>query len=440
MKQVETGFISNSSLPQQRWLHIIPVTFAMYAIAFVDRANISLALPSMRAELHMDAAQAGQAAGVFFWTYMVFQVLGGRIASRWSAKGLITVSLILWGISAAACGWIGNWKQLWVMRLLLGSAEGGVFPATALMLSRWFPRAERARANGMWLLCQPVAIAVSSPVSGWLVDRWGWRSMLIAEGILPFILLPAWWWFIDDLPHQARWISWPERKYLESTYRSESLECDQQRKVSYLSVVRRPQVALLIFIALLLNSGSYGYLIWLPSTLDGVRDVTHLPIGILFTFPFIFACATMILNSHDSDRAGERRGHVALPLALAGVLLLVGVLTGNHSPVLAFTLVCLAGAGPYVALGPFWSIPTEDLPRNVAGVAIGLVAGLGNLGGFLGPVIVGSLNKLSGNFVYGFWFLGMALLAASALSFLLPRTARGNQEGTCRTPAPASEP
>ena len=159
-----------------------------YTIAFIDRTNISLALPSMSRDLHMDPAQAGDAAGVFFWGYLLLQIPGGYLAQRWSAKKFVSILLVLWGLAAVACGLVTTWRELWVMRLLLGVAEGGVWPAVLVMLSHWFPRAERARANAYWMLCMPVAVVVSSPLSGWILGRWDWRVLLIAEGALPFVL------------------------------------------------------------------------------------------------------------------------------------------------------------------------------------------------------------------------------------------------------------
>ena len=153
-------------MPNRRWLRIIPVAFIMYTIAFVDRTNISLALPSMSRDLHMNPEQAGNAAGVFFWGYMLLQIPGGYLAQHWSAKRFVAILLVIWGVCASATGLVRTWHEFFAMRLLLGVAEGGVWPATLVLLAHWFPRAERARANAYWMLCLPVAVVFSSPVSG----------------------------------------------------------------------------------------------------------------------------------------------------------------------------------------------------------------------------------------------------------------------------------
>ncbi len=131
----------------------------------------------------------------------MLQIPGGHLAQRWSAKRFVAILLVVWGLCSMGCGLVQTWHQFWVMRLLLGVAEGGVWPAVLVLLSHWFPRGERARANAYWMLCLPIAVIVSSPLSGWILGRWNWRVLLIAEGALPFLWLVIWWVFIDDYPH-----------------------------------------------------------------------------------------------------------------------------------------------------------------------------------------------------------------------------------------------
>jgi MFS family permease len=397
----------------------------MYTIAFVDRTNVSLALPAMSRDLHMDPTQAGDAVGVFFWGYMLLQIPGGHLAQRWSAKRFVSILLLLWGASSMGCGLVHTGRQFWLMRLVLGVAEGGVWPATLVLLSHWFPRGERARANAYWMLCLPVSLVVSSPLSGWILGRWNWRVLLISEGALPFLWLVIWWWMIDDHPPQARWISAQERDELVNVLRRESSELEPVRSVTYLRALLHPQVLAMVAIYFLLNCGNYGYLFWLPSALESAKKMSHLLVGILFSVPFVVTAIGMVLFSRHSDRKRERKGHVACALAWGGLLLLASVLSSRPAPVLSFLLISLVGAGSYGALGPFWAIPTETLPRSVAGSAMGLVNALGNLGGYFGPLVVGYLNQRTGNFLYAFGLLSVGFLAGAGLSFLLRRPAAG---------------
>jgi nitrate/nitrite transporter NarK len=162
-------------------------------------------------------------------------------------------------------------------------------------------------------------------------------------------------------------------------------------------------------------SSEVGFLIWLPSVIQKAKGLSSTGIGSLATFPFIVAIVAMLANSWHSDRTGERRAHVAVPFALGGIFLLAGVLTSHNSTVLAFVFVCLSTIGTYGPLGPFWAIPTETLPRNIAATTMGVITAVGSLGGFFGPVVIGYLNKREGNFQDGFGLIGVVLLIISAL-------------------------
>src|SRR5258708_40356436 len=193
-----------SNMAQQRWLRVIPVALIMYTIAYVDRTNVSLALEpaisSMMKDLVMDNRMKGEAAGIFFFGYLLLQIPGGFLASRWSPRKIISLCLIGWGICAVGCGLSRTFAQFGWMRFMLGVAEGGVFPATLVLLANWFPRTERARANAYWQLCQPLAVAGSAPLTGWLLGAYGWQRMIVLEGALPFLLVPLWWYFTPETP------------------------------------------------------------------------------------------------------------------------------------------------------------------------------------------------------------------------------------------------
>ncbi len=397
----------------------------MYTIAFVDRTNISLALPQISRELHMDAQQAGSAAGVFFWGYLVLQIPGGYLASRWSAKRFVAILLALWGACAVLTGLVHRGREFWTMRLMLGIAEGGVWPATLVLLAHWFPRTERARANAYWMLCLPVAVVISSPLSGWILGHWDWRVLLIFEGLWPILWLGVWAFFINDHPRQASWISPEERTYLETTLEREASETEPAAPEPYLRTLLRPHVLVMVVVYFLLNTGNYGYLFWLPTALESHKKLSEFSVGLLFTLPFALTALGMEILSRHSDRERERSRHVAAGLAWAGILLLGGVALSTRAPLLSFALVALVGAGSYGAMGPFWAIPTETLPRRAAGTAMGLVNALGNLGGYFGPLLVGYFKQRTGNFIYAFALLGAGMLLGGILArFFMPAARR----------------
>jgi MFS family permease len=413
-------------MPQQRWLRIIPVALIMYTISYVDRTNVALALDpkisTMMRDLAMDDKMKGEAAGIFFLGYILLQIPGGHLAARWSAKKVISVFLVFWGLCAVGCGLATSFRQFEIMRFMLGVAESGVFPATLVLLASWFPRSERARANAYWNLCQPLAVAGSAPITGWLLGAWGWNVMLMLEGALPFIWLPIWLYFISDHPRQAKWISTEERDHLEQVLEREAADLESPKQAS-LGRALLPAILVMMPVYFLQNCAAYGCNTFLT---DGLRGSGHnfsgLQTGVLFAIPYAITAVVMILNSRHSDRTHERRGHVGVVYAMSGVSLILSVLLHPYSFWGSYAFLCLAIPGPFAGLAPFWAIPAETMPRRVLGAAMGLVNAVGNVGGFVGPFVFGALKKQTHGITIPFSVLGAALLVAAALCWWLPKS------------------
>jgi MFS family permease len=416
-------------MKQDRWLRIIPVALIMYTISYVDRTNISLALDpklsTMMHDLFMDDRMKGEAAGIFFFGYVLLQIPGGYWATRWGSRKIISIFLVAWGICAIGCGMTRSFRQFEAMRFLLGVAESGVFPATLVLLANWFPRAERARANALWNLCQPLAVAGSAPVTAWLLGAYGWKQMLILEGMLPFIWLPIWWFCIRDHPAEAKWISPEERSFLEKTLQQEAAALAPPSGVSAWSWLRQPSVPVMVVIYFLHNCAAYGCMTFFTADLKA-KSFTPVQYGILFAFPYAVTALIMVLNSWHSDKTQERRGHVAIVYLVSGLSLILSVsFRGDFW--LSYGLLCLAIPGPFAAMAPFWAIPGETLPRPVMALVFGLVNAFGNLGGFAGPYIVGGLAKQYDSTAIPFNLLGGGMIVCAMLAFLLPKAVPTNQ-------------
>jgi len=413
-------------MTQQRWLRIIPIALLMYTISYIDRTNVSLALDpkisNLMKDLFMDDRMKGEAAGIFFFGYLLLQIPGGYLASYWSARKIISLCLIGWGICAIGCGLAHTFRQFEWMRFLLGVAESGVFPATLVLLANWFPRAERARANAYWQLCQPLAVAGSAPITGWLLGKYGWQQMLILEGILPFVWLPIWWFCIRDHPREAKWISPEEKYFLETTLQKESAELEPPQKISWLERFRHPSILVMIALYFLHNCAAYGCMTFFTDGLKG-KGFSALQYGFLFAVPYALTAVIMILNSWHSDKTHERRGHVAAVYFMSGTSLILSVLFRQHFWI-SYALMCLAIPGPFAAMAPFWAIPSETLPRAAMGIVMGLVNAFGNLGGYAGNYLVGWLKNEYQTTAIPFSVLGVGMLVCAGLAFLLPKAGR----------------
>ena len=413
-------------MKSERWLRIIPVALIMYTISYVDRTNVSLALDpkisGMLRDLMMDDEMKGRAAGIFFFGYVLMQMPGGYFSTRWSPRKIISLCLVGWGICAVACGMARTFRQFEVARFLLGVSESGVYPSMVVLLANWFPSAERARANAYWNLCQPIAVVAAALSTGWLLGKYGWQRTLVLEGLLPFIWLPIWWFGIRDHPRDAEWISPQEKEYIETTIARERAVLEPAQRVSFLQTILQPSILVMVAIYFLHNCQAYGCMTFFTDTLKG-RGYDSVQYGILFAIPFAFTAVVMILVSRHSDKKRERRMHLAAVYLLCGSSLVVSMLLKNHFwP--SYIFLCLAIPGPSAALAPLWAIPTETLPRSMAGPVVGFVNAFGNVGGYAGPFIVGWLKReYGGGIALPFSLLGIGMVIGGFLCFLLPKPA-----------------
>jgi MFS family permease len=401
-----------------RWTRLIPIAFFTYSLAYVDRANYSFgAAGGMARDLNIDASANALLGALFFLGYFFFQVPAAYYAERWSAKGLIFWSLILWGIFATATGLLTDIGLLYVDRFLLGVMESVVLPGMLIFLSHWFTKAERSRANTFLILGNPITVLWMSIVSGYLVQAFGWRGMFIIEGAPPILWAFLWRRLVEDWPHQAVWLDPRERTELEAKLEEEQRVLKPVK--DYRAAFRTPAVITLAVQYFCWSIGVYGFVIWLPSMLKSTGEASIVSVGWLSAGPYLAAALLMVVTSFYSDRSGERK-LLIWPFLLAGAVAFYGsYLLGISSFAFSYVLLVIAGATMYAPYGPFFAWIAEMLPRNVAGGAIALINCCGALGSFVGSYFVGWLNGVTGGSGASFVFMAVALLVSAVLTVTL---------------------
>lgn len=348
----------------------------------------------------------------------------------------------MWALFAILTGFVQNVTELLIVRFLLGVSEGGVWPATLILLSHWFPREERARANNLWMLCLPVAAAAVSPLSGLIlsVSHENWRLLFIIEGIPPLVWAVVWALFLDDLPSQAKWISPAERAYVEQAVGTERQKRDRPNLATYRTALTSPVLWIMCLAYFFIVIPGYGISSFLPTLLKK-SGLSIGVVGVLTALPSVAAIVGLVVTGWLSDRTMTRRRHVIVPSLILGVGVVASALT-EHLVALSFILLVGAGYGLYAMLGPIWAIVGQLLPPETAGGGMGLVNAIGNLGGFVGPLIVGALDTATGSFLTGFLFLGLSSLAVVVIMQVVP-VREGNAArviGEKGTPPPAPAP
>ncbi len=365
---------------------LLPFLFVLYVVAFLDRMNVGAAALQMPGDLGFSDRAVGLGAGIFFLGYVLLEI---------------------------------------IVRFLVGAAEAGFFPAVVVYLTHWFRAGDRAKAVAVFYAAMPLSYVIGSPLAGvllglsWLGLR-GWRWLFILEGIPAVLLGLVALFYLTDWPRQAHWLPSDEREWIIAQLEKEKKAKQAVRSYSIWQALRHRDVILLTASYFFGLTGNYGIAFWLPTMLKRLSGQSDLKVTLLASLPYLAGFLTQQWNGWHSDRTRERRWHAAIPVLLSGAALFLAISSGTHVAlsIIFFTMV---GAAYYAFHPAFWSVPTEFLSESAAAASIGLINSIGNLGGFLGPMIMGYLVSRTHSFTAGLWYLvgsflisGLLMLAVGA--------------------------
>jgi sugar phosphate permease len=400
-----------------RWYRLIPVVFFTYSLAYLDRANFGFgAAAGMAADLHITGAMSSLLGSMFFLGYFFFQIPGTLYAANKSAKKLIFWSLILWGLFAAATGLISNIKILIVVRFMVGVAESAVLPSLLLLLSRWFTREERSKANTLLMFGNPSSMLWMSIISGYLIHTVGWRGMFIWEGVPAVIWAFIWLYVVQDKPEKASWLATEDKKMLEVALQKEQQNIKPVK--NHITAFKSKTVILLCVFYVFWSFAMYGFVIWLPSIIHTAPGIGIVKTGWLTAVPYLMAIIAMIISSYYSDKKLKRKPFIWPFLLLAAIAFYSSYLIGPSNFWLSFALLSIAGMAMYIPYGPFFAILVETLPTNVAGGALALINSFGALGSFAGSYLVGFFNGNTGGFGVSYLLMAGSLFLSVILALL----------------------
>ena len=402
---------------------LIPIV-VLIVLSSLDRVNISFAALQMNADLGLAPEAYGLAVGLFFVGYLLCQFPSTWVLTRIGARRWITGSVILWGGVATAMAFVRSPEQLYVLRFLLGCAESGFAPGIVYYCSTWMPARYRANTIAITMLAIPISVVIGGPLCGWLMrvsnplDLPGWRWMLLMEGAATVAMgLIAWVVFVDK-PMAARWLSSEEKQWIQDELqREDARPASRHDKGAFAIVVKDQRLWLAAIVWCTTLIGANGLMFWLPQVIKEMSGLGELAIGVLSALPWVGIGIGMVANSWHSDLTQERYRHLGYALMLGTIALFAASMVAHGA--FALLLLFIGGIGLGGAQGVFWSIPTSFLNRAVAAAGITLINLIGNLGGMLGPYVIGEIRRRSESFSGPIWFVA-AVMACGALliSFL----------------------
>ena len=424
--------IEQRTIRKVSW-RLLPLIVVIYFVAYIDRTNVSFAALTMNKDLGLTAYIFGWGAGIFFLGYFLFEVPSNVILEKTGARIWIARIMVTWGLVSGAMAFASGPASFLTLRFLLGVAEAGFFPGMILYFTYWFPKAYRARVISALFIAVPGSNAVAAVISGAILEMdgilglAGWQWLFIIEAIPAVLLAFAVLALMTDRPALANWLAPDEREWLETRLQAERRQIESAGHLSLAHALMDRRVLVLSAIYFTIVTATYGITFFLPQIVKGI-GLSNVMTGLVTAIPYTIGTIGMLLWGASSDRRDERRWHFCAACVIAAVGLAGAGLLGSTFAALA--LMSVATIGLYGSKPAFWPMPSAFLTGTAAAGGIALVNSIGNLGGYVGPFIVGWIKDSTGSFEAGLYFLAACALLSGIIAYLAVQPTR-------RTSAPS---
>ncbi|PIJ50342.1 hypothetical protein BL250_12615 [Erwinia sp. OLTSP20] len=400
---------------------LLPFLILCYFSAFLDRVNVGFAALTMREDIGLSATAFGLGSGIFFISYFIFEVPSNLMLERVGARRWIARIMISWGLLSACTAFVWDSTSFLVLRFLLGAAEAGFYPGILFYLTQWFPDKKRAQIVGFLLLSNPLATIIGGPVSGFILSvgahsgLQGWQWLFILEA-LPAVILGIMVLFkLPETLGDVRWLSEEEKTAARQELEQDRLRRAQKASVKLSGIFFHPYVLslALVFLGISMTNATVNF--WLPQLIKNA-GFSLMAVGFLSVIPYVAAVVALLWWGRRSDRKNERIFHIAAPLALAIVGVVMTAFSG--SALLSIAGLTLASAGLFAVLPVFWTLPPQFMVGAAAAGGIAVINSIGNLGGFFGPTAMGYVKDVTGDFGAGL-LVNVVMLSLSLMTILL---------------------
>lgn len=406
-------------------LRIIPFLMLCYVAAYIDRINIGFAKLQMLGDLQLSETAYGLGAGIFFVGYFLFEVPSNLMMQRFGARAWIARIMVTWALLSGAFFFVQTATQYYVLRFLLGAAEAGFYPGVVLYLMQWYPARRRSHVLAIFMVGIPLAGIIGGPLSGWLLEFFkgvhgypGWRWLFLIEAIPSLALGIAAFFYLANRPSEARWLTAEEAGALTRVL-DESASSHGHMVSTVRQVFSDPRIFLMALIYFCVIMGQYGLTFWMPTLIrgSGVRD--PISIGLLSAIPFFFGAVSMIWFGKNSDRTGERRWHLIIPMAMGALGYLLTVWSGSNVA-LAMVGLSFAAAGVLTPGPLFWALPTAILNRAGAAAGIAAINAFAGMAGFVSPYLIGWLRDLTHSAAIAMYMSAGVVIFGAAMILMIP--------------------
>lgn len=395
---------------------LVPFVFACYVVAYLDRINVGFAALQMNRGLGLTSTQFGWGAGLFFIGYFLCEIPSNLVLHRVGARRWIARIMISWGVLSMLTAFARGPYSYAGLRFLLGMAEAGFTPGIYLFFTYWFPGQWRARATAAFLVGIPVANVVGAPISGALLTLGttggiaGWQWLFLLEGAPAVALGIACLFVLADEPRRAAWLSDAERRWLTARLDAEKVAMAARHGHGLRTAFVNPKIFGLAAVNFCGICGSLGVGLWLPQIVRGF-GLSVVETGFVAAIPYLLGAVSMVLWARRAAAASHRLRYVCAAIAIAAAALAAGAVALNA--LLATVALTVTVIGILAFQASFWAIPSDFLSGRAAAGGLALIVSIGNLGGFVGPFLIGYLRETSRGFTIPLLAVAATLLSGA---------------------------
>jgi MFS transporter, ACS family, aldohexuronate transporter len=397
-----------------RWV-VVGLLFLINGVNYLDRSSIAYAIGKMTTEFGFNDDQIGMILGAFGIGYVITTLIGGIMADKFGAKRVLTLSIVLWGITSLLTSFANGFFVVFIARVLLGLAEGPGFPVMTRAISDWLPENERNRALCLGLVAVPLSLAIGGPVLSQLITWFTWRGAYVCLAILAILWVPLWQYLFKDSPNDAKQVNEQELAYIQS----------QAMIKSQLAGKKHPWKFMLLNKTLLVNNWAFfvfGYYLfffmtWLPSYLKSTYQLDLTQVGYYSMAPWLMAALMMWTVAKLADYLFKKYSSLRLsrtyPICISQLLSASCII-----PVMLFHNIYVAMGFISLAVGLIMSANTAyfavviDVAKERSGSAMGVMDAIFALSGIVAPSITGLVLTITGH--YEAAFILMAILGVSS--------------------------
>ncbi|MNG71329.1 putative metabolite transport protein NicT [compost metagenome] len=414
---------------------IMPILLISYIVGYLDRVGISFSkfqmMPDiLQGNVSMAEAVYGLGAGVFFIGYIIAGVPSNILLSKYGARKVIALLMLVWGTISMLSIFITNPTQFYLARFLLGLAEAGFYPGVILYLTLWFPSSQRAKMTALFVCGIPVSNIIGGPLCGWIIENMngmfelsGWQWLFFISGPRAVLIAVVIFFFLDNTYQSAKWLSPQEKEMITQDMAqgaSKKVGADgTAQEWTMKSMLKSSAFTKMWLICFCTVMGQGGLAFWVPTMIRDTGVSSVMDIGLLTMLPYMLAVVAMLMAARSSDKHRERRWHIIVPFCIAAVsLIFIGLFPDNK--VIVMVALCIAVASSLVPSPLFWSLPNAIFTGTCAAAGIALINSIANIGGFISPYIIGYFKNTTESNLVAMCVLSSMMILGAILTYSVP--------------------